>query len=248
MLIPNYLKDIIITDYLDQYTGKFKIKCLCGCEKFFLYKNIKKKVKISKEDRKRIKETEIWKDEVLWPLITNYGDCRKSQSAVYIDHPEDKYREIVVYDSTDLKTKFDIIKDKERIFKIFKVNYGEIPLSVSEINAIKKEDVNIIIKIKCSYCNREHILFDSRIHGCDAADFINNELEDYDFKELKINGEYGKSYNVNITIKNYWDNEESNNFNEACMMIDYSNLFNYIKIQVTNETIKKKIIFSEELG
>ena len=59
MLIPDYLKDIIITDYLDQYTGKFKIKCLCGCEKFFLCKNIKKQVKISKEDRKRIKETEI---------------------------------------------------------------------------------------------------------------------------------------------------------------------------------------------
>ena len=248
MVIPTYLKNIVIVEKLEQYSGFFKIKCTCGCERFLLYKNIKKKTKISKENRKKIKETEKWNDKVFSPLVTNYGDCRKSQSAAFIDHPKEKYREIIIYDSTDLSTKFDIIKDTDKIVKIFKVNYGEVPLSVAEINAITKYDFNTIIKAKCSCCNKEHILYDSRIHGCDAANFIISELEEYDFKEIKINGVTGKTYNVNVYIENFWDNDENIDFINDNINFDFSNMINYIKIQAINELNKKKTVFSEELG
>lgn len=248
MIIPKYLKNIVIVEKLEQYSGSFKIKCICGCDKFILYKNIKKRPKISKENQKKIRETEMWKDKVFSPLVTNYGDCRKSQAAAFIDHPKENYREIVIYDCTDLITKFDLIKDKDRIVKIFKVNYGEVPLSVAEINAIKKYDFNTIIKAKCSLCNKEHTLYDSRIHGCDAIDFNNFELEEYDFKEMKIKGETGIAYNVTIDIKNFWDDNEKIDFTNDNINVDFSNMINYIKIQVTNESTYKKTVFSEELG
>ena len=82
----------------------------------------------------------------------------------------------------------------------------------------------------------------------DAADFIISELEEYDFKEIKINGETGKTYNVTVYIENFWDNDENIDFINDNINFDFSNMINYIKIQAINELDKKKTVFSEELG
>lgn len=103
--------------------------------------------------------------------------------------------------------------------------------------------------MKCIKCGKEHILFDSRIHGCDSADFDFIEILDYEFTEKMFNKNKGKLYKVEISIKNYWDFEDiESNGNEGLTEEDYSVLYNYISIKAINEENKKIKVYSEELG
>ena len=93
------------------------------------------------------------------------------------------------------------------------------------------------------------MLFDNRIHGCDSADFDLNEMLDYEFTEKVFNKNIGNSYNVEISIKNYWDFDDvDSNGNEGLTEDDYSILFNYISIKAINDENKKIKVFSEDLG
>lgn len=243
ILIPKHLRNIASINREKDENLTLDIKCPCGCNKFIIYKNILTKPILEKDVKNKIRKSWEWYDKVLDPLITNL------YSAAYYNFPEEGYREIIVYDSRNMYTKFDKEKDKSRIIKCFKINDGEVPLDIKEINRLQPYDDTIIIKITCQDCNKEYILFDNRIHGNDVADFNNDELKEYDFREKVINKKKGHSYKIRVFIKNYWDFENLEiNGNEGLSFDDYSDMFGYIKIQAIDDNEKKYIIYSEELG
>ena len=72
---------------------------------------------------------------------------------------------------------------------------------------------------------------------------------DYEFTEKVFNKNKGKSYKVEISIKNYWDFEDiESNGNEGLTEEDYSVSYNYISIKAINEENKRIKVYSEELG
>lgn len=248
MIVPKYLENIVIIKDNKENNCSLDICCNCGCKEFYIYKNIKEKQKISEENRRKIKETDRWDEEVFSPLITNYNGIGPINAAYYAYYPEEKYREIIIYDCKGLNGKFDPEKDKSRIVKVFKVNFGEVPLDLHEIKEILNPDFTKIIKAKCSKCYNEYILFDNRIHGCDSIEFTYQKFKEYKYKEFKIKGKLGKPYKINIYIENYWGEDNLDNLNEGLTSDDYSILFNYIKIQLLTEDNKKVTILSEDLG
>lgn len=243
ILIPKYLRCIATKIKENNERLTMSICCDCGNDNFILFKNIPKKAILSNDKKRLIKKSEKWwHDEydsyIEWPIC-----------GAFYEYPELGYREVFVYNKRGIEDrKFDKELDKNRVVKYFKLKYGEFPLSIKEINEMNPKDYTIIIYAKCSKCGKKHLLFDSRIHGCDAVEFSLNEILDYEFKEKVFNKNVGKSYKIEISIKNYWgfDDIESNG-NDGLTIDDYSILFNHIAIKAIDEEKKIKV-YSEELG
>lgn len=242
--IPKYLKTIAIKVKEKNENLAMHIHCECGCDDFILLKNIAKKAVLTKEQRKILNESKRWYWKEWYPLLAY------PNSAAYYYYPELGYREMIIYNCKGIeKRKFDKELDKDRILHYYKINFGDIPLSLEEQNKLNPIDYTTIIKVKCVKCGREHILFDNRFHGCDSADFDKKELIDYDFAEKVFNKNKGKSYKAEIAIKNFWDFEDiESNGNEGLTEDDYSELFGYISIRAIDENNKKIKVHSEELG
>ncbi|MCM1260420.1 MAG: hypothetical protein NC182_05755 [Prevotella sp.] len=242
--IPKHLKKIATKIKEKNESLTMHICCQCGCDDFVFLKNISKKTVLTNEQKKLIKASEKWWWTEYYPLIG------APNRAVFYEYPELGYKEIFIYNERETENrKFDKEIDKERIVRYFKLNYGEFPLDQKEINQINPIDYTTIIKVKCSKCGKEHLLFDNRIHGCDSADFDLNKRVNYEFIEKVFNKNIGKSYKVEILIKNYWDFDDvESNGNEGLTEDDYSILFGYISIKAINEDNKKIKVYSEELG
>ena len=242
--IPKYLKNIATKIKEKNENLTMHINCECGNDNFLFLKNIPKKVILTDEQRRLIKASEKWWWDEYYPYIES------PNRAAFYEYPELGYREIFIYNERGIEDrKFDKVIDKERIVRYFKLNYGEFPLDNKEINQLNPIDYTTIIKVKCSKCGKEYMLFDNRIHGCDSADFDLNEMLDYEFTEKIFNKNIGNSYKMEISIKNYWDfNDVDSNGNEGLTEDDYSILFNYISIKAINGENKKIKVFSEDLG
>ncbi len=241
--IPNYLKEIAEVIKQNKETLTMNVKCRCGWQKFDVYKNVTRKTKISKENRKKIKDSLKWYDNVLDPLITN------AYRAAYIDYDNEGYREIIIYNSREnLSYNFDKEKYKSLIIKTFLIKNGEVPLKWNEIDSIQDINLPVVIKLKCNSCGQEYLIFDNRIHGNDAADFSTNNFKKMDFELKKVKKEEMRFVNITITIKNYWDFEEiALNGNEKLTFDDYSNMFSSIKIKAFKNNCSF-LIHSEDLG
>lgn len=242
--IPKYLRNIATKIKEKNENLTMHINCECGNDNFLFLKNIPKKAILTAEQKRLVKASDKWYWEEFYPLLYS-PNC-----AAYYDYPELGYREMIVYNNKGIeKRKFDKEIDKDRILYYYKINYGEFPLSIEEQNKINPIDYTVIIKVKCIKCGKEHILFDSRIHGCASADFDFKEMLDYEFTEKVFNKKKGKSYKVEISIKNYWDFEDiESNGNEGLTEEDYSVLYNYISIKAINGENKKIKVYSEDLG
>ena len=242
--IPKYLKNIATKTKEKNENLTMRINCECGNDNFLFLKNIPKKVILTDEQKRLIKASEKWWWDEYYPYIES------PNRAAFYEYPELGYREIFIYNERGIEDrKFDKVIDKERIVRYFKLMYGEFPLDIKEINQINPIDYTTIIKVKCSKCGKEYMLFDNRIHGCDSADFDLNEMLDYEFTEKVFNKNIGNSYKVEISIKNYWDFDDvDSNGNEGLTEDDYSILFNYISIKAINDENKKIKVFSEDLG
>lgn len=239
--IPEYL--VTIAEIEEQKKEKLTmgIKCTCGCKRFFILKNSKIST-LTKEDKKKMNNSLTWYEKNLYPMIIN-------TSCKFVRTSDETYHEIIVYDSSKLAgSAFDISKDSSQIVKSYKFKHGEVPLSFDEIRKLDPYDDTVIIKAVCVDCGNEYILFDSRIHGNDAADFIEDMTTKYAFKRKHIKNSEDDASEICITIKNYWDFDDiESNGNEGLTFSDYSNMFGYIKIQAKNNDTKQ-LIYSAELG
>lgn len=128
--------------------------------------------------------------------------------------------------------------------------FGFIADSVKIPVAVALGDNTEVIKIKCVSCQKEHVIYDSRLHGYDA---FANEGENaflqntYDFKRKNY-----KDSNSSMTVSCAFQNKESlKEFEEAVgEKVDretYSNAFSWISITgVLIESKKKVKIYDEE--
>lgn len=117
----------------------------------------------------------------------------------------------------------------------------------------KKLDSTEIVKVKCSACGKEYVLFDSRFHGYDAC--ISERNADYDNVEYSFTPVVWKKHNEGIaTYTVIIQNDESLEkfiFNSEVEVneVAYSNAFGWIAIEAINQKTKvKKTILSRETG
>ena len=158
---------------------------------------------------------------------------------------------IILYDNQDDADKaWNGEKVNSKILEYFRIPKGEVPLSMEEISEIEGADYTIIIKAVCTKCKKEHLIFDSRIHGNDAADFKSDKpLQEYKFRPFKINGATDVPAQIQVSIKNYWNLADiESNGNPGLTADDYSEMFNQIKIEAIVNEAKPKVIINEDLG
>lgn len=111
-------------------------------------------------------------------------------------------------------------------------------------------DYTQIVKVKCSHCGKEHILFDSRFNGYDANILERESKYDnlkYEFVPIKWKKDNEGIAEFFVII----DNDESlEEFNSNAYNTDYetySNSFGWMLIQARNiKTNVKKTILNEE--
>lgn len=101
-----------------------------------------------------------------------------------------------------------------------------------------------VIKVNCSQCQKEIIVFDNRYHGYDGMISDNKEEKNYTPK-FKENDSI--SYKIEITIENDVSLDEFNErTGEEHSYEFYSNAFSWIKICRIDANGKKKILCDEE--
>lgn len=101
-----------------------------------------------------------------------------------------------------------------------------------------------VIKVICSQCQKEIVVFDNRCHGYDGMTTDNIKKTKYipHFEECN-----NMIYNIYVTIKNDTSLEEFNdNLGDECSYEFYSNAFSRIIIFGVDENGKKKILCDEE--
>ncbi|MDR2090325.1 MAG: hypothetical protein LBP62_01525 [Clostridiales bacterium] len=226
--IPQYLRQIGVFRSAKDENLTFSIRCTCGGETFTLLKNVPKKAKLSKEDREKVSATKKWEREFYKRIAGLPFRCSISDQCL-----EDGGRKITV----SRRSK------NGGIYETHTFKKGGIPLGFNEMNALCPEDYTVIIKAVCDRCKKEHLIFDSRVHGCDAAENDKKDLEEYLFKTRN------ERVTVEISIKNYWDFEDvEGNGNEGFTAGGYSDMFNYISIRAVTADGKKLNVHRDELG
>ena len=101
-----------------------------------------------------------------------------------------------------------------------------------------------LIKVKCSCCKKDHILFDNRIHGYDGT--FNEVAEDViNYKPL-----FKQMYNdarIEIKVENDPSLDDFiKNTGIECNENQYSNAYGYISIYTINHSNKRKIAYEFE--
>ena len=203
MPIPNYL-DKIVKDVKNNGTWTcFSMVCICGCDKFFLFKNFYTTI-----------EKEIMKPyfDALHQLFT-MGPV----TYMYDENGEGHWVKLKDNKPTDV------------------IDVPDAP-SISGIE---------VIKIKCSHCGREYVLFDNRFNGYDGVFVKEKDISkiNYEahFKQIKINS--GKSVGVNVKVEN---DESLEVFIKNTGVLDcdtqtYSNAFSWICVYAVTEKGKRKV-------
>lgn len=140
MPIPHYLKPIAVPEKQQGAWTYFRIRCRCGCERFFVYQNA-----FTKEEREQEKPYRDALDE-LWS--TGCAACTQDEDGtvhhwrVYTSEDEDE-----ADDGTDREER------REEVFLPVRPYFSGIA----------------VIRIRCAACGGEQVLFDSRIHGYEAV-------------------------------------------------------------------------------
>lgn len=101
-----------------------------------------------------------------------------------------------------------------------------------------------IVKVKCSNCNKEIILFDSTQDGYDA---VISEIKDKTKNEIKFKLITKFPQKINIKIYNFETFEQFKEETGLKNVNDYYDGYGSIKITLINpKTNRKKVIFNEE--
>ena len=102
-----------------------------------------------------------------------------------------------------------------------------------------------VMKIQCTHCGAEHVIFDSRCHGYDAMTSVQTEEERNYTPQFRKKCKSPSA--IEIKVENDPSREVFNgntglSFDEA----QYSNAFSWIKIYAVNVDGKRRMIFEHE--
>lgn len=112
------------------------------------------------------------------------------------------------------------------------------------ITQIQNVTYEKVVKAKCSNCDKEIILFDSKQDGYDA---VIDKLEDKMKKSLKFKAVTKYPQKINLKINNFKTFDEFKKETELLDINDYYNGYASIIITLINpKTNKKQIILNEE--
>lgn len=139
---------------------------------------------------------------------------------------------------------------KGNIFIVRKNLFGKIIDKEKLLDMPRYSKVNII-KIVCSQCQKEHLLYDNRLHGYDSfIDGIKScTNEKIEFKQQKFKGSISNLLEIKIRIYNDFSLEEfSSEVNPDITIEEYSNAYSDITIfgNIIDIDDKNVIVFSEE--
>ena len=123
--------------------------------------------------------------------------------------------------------------------KIFGIKIKQIKINRSDV-----PQYNTIIKVKCSKCGKEYIIYDSRKNGYDAMvdSLENNKITDLPVQYIKF---LDKEQSIKIKITNDLAYQEFVDEFQNASLQDFSNAFSEISIFITNNN-KRKCIFTAE--
>lgn len=123
--------------------------------------------------------------------------------------------------------------------KIFGIKIKQIKINRSDV-----PQYNTIIKVKCSECGKEYIIYDSRENGYDAMvdSLENNKITDLPVQYIKF---LDKEQSIKIKITNDLAYQEFVDEFQNASLQDFSNAFSEISIYITNNN-KRKCIFTAE--
>ena len=115
----------------------------------------------------------------------------------------------------------------------------------------KQLDSTEIVKVKCTECGKEYVLFDSRFHGYDATIPERESKYDsvvYDFAPIVWKNDKDGIATVTVKIQN---DDSLEDFIENAYETDeetYSNSFGWIMVKATNNKTKaKKVLLDMEI-
>ena len=115
----------------------------------------------------------------------------------------------------------------------------------------KQLDSTEIVKVKCTECGKEYVLFDSRFHGYDATIPERESKYDsvvYDFAPIVWKKDKDGIATVTVKIQN---DDSLEDFIENAYETDeetYSNSFGWIMVKATNNKTKaKKVLLDMEI-
>lgn len=229
--VPDYLREIAVVEHQKDETLTMRVVCPCGGRLFTVYKNVPKKASISKENAQKLKETKKWYREHAYGL----------PDLISVEETVDT---IVV----TRRGSADGSTSKGRHKEVYRLKPGEVPLSFAEQIELSPTDYTVVLKAQCSACGSTHLLFDSRVHGNDAADFTPEVLEEYAFRQKKLGGSL-EAAALSVTVKNDWDFDDiAGNGNPGLTENDYARMFGYIKVQAVTQAGKSVTVYAEDLG
>ena len=249
--IPRYLRGVAEVTKSKAENLTVALLCPCGCRTFSLLKNVPKK---SIFDQALYDANNEWYRmlERDYPLSPKDRYC-KSRNYFFIKKFFEKNGWYLrIYKAKDLHVN-NYNHAETPAIKEFFFSYNrpsdELPVNPLDLRLdVDGGDDTMIYKAVCPACGAEHMLFDSRLHGNDAADFKPEQLDEYSFKPRKIAGS-DAPVQIMIAVKNFWDFDDiEGNGNEGLTADDYSEMFGYIKIKATTSDAKIVTVYSAELG
>lgn len=258
--IPKHMREFAVQTACEKDKIKCSLKCTCGYENFLLYKNVKPRAALNAAGRERKRISDLWWREF---EKTVPDDCE------YFANVSDNSQDIWVFKKADMEA-YEKQTDKmiadgtyTKFFahtegmeqELKKLGYKAVAHIKRKENEPPYEDfykyyetfdTTDVLKVVCSDCGKEYLLFDSRLHGNDA---IESEPDDTQYKFKQKLPHNVSAPRVSVIITNYWDFDDiASNGNEELTADDYSELFHYISVYAVLPDGKKSAILTRELG
>ncbi|MFY9422147.1 MAG: hypothetical protein WBH29_02135 [Bacilli bacterium] len=189
-------------------------------------------------------------------ILKLYCECGTSKFSVFKNKPleadkvakeqwekliNERFKSGNVYQYTD---------EEGNAFIVKKNFFGKV-IDKARLNDMPRYFDTNIIKIICNNCDKEHIIFDNRIHGYDA--FIDGRkdcsYDEIEFTKRKFKGSRNNIAEIILKIYNDLSFEEfRGEVLQECSLEEYSNAFSNIIIygNIIDLNNKRVIIFSEE--
>ncbi len=243
MAIPNYLKEIGYNETKKSGRTCFEIKCTCGCEKFYVYKN-----KFTKEEKVLMKP--FW-DAFNFFYSIGYPDAHCEKRDENGKHHNYIVKECILEEIDSVSIVGGMVwncrRDENGDLHYYEVKSGvweefELPEMPSFATAESYKAI-------CSECGKEFLLFDNRFHGYDAVLASEGLSRDLEYKPTYAQKKFkdGKPRRIKFEVENFDTLEDfCEDLGEEYDEATYSNSFSWIWVYAIDENDKKSKIFEYE--